>query len=274
MDINRVVFCLNSSPVYSGMWDIVSEVYTKTTDFTPTLIFCGTQDELDQEVKSNFGEVYLFPRYPEVIQNPNLDWSTVWTLFWAIANKFPNDICLFSGIDEIPISTVLWDRVATYPDNKYIVPLGADPYRIYRQRGLPYYSQPTIATGHNCGKGSTFKRIFQIENDLQDELQKVWNCRDRFRQISIHPTMGSVEWWGIDEAYTSKFVYDHPDVIFFEEEWVQEYLQGRKIDRSVGCSYDINKLKEKYYWTTHLVRPLAEPNNMQKVSRLLADMGI
>jgi hypothetical protein len=252
------------------MWDIVSEVYTRTTDFIPTLIFCGSQEELNREVKSNFGEVHLFPRYPEVIKNPNLDWSVTWTLYWAIANKFPDDVCLFSGIDEIPISTVLWDRLEKIPNDKYVVPLGANPYRKFGLHGI-------IASGHNCALGSTFKRTFQIEEHLDDELKKVWNLRYEYSKRvprNLFALENLQQWWGLDEAYISSKVYDHPDVIFFEDEWAQEYLQARKIDRSSDCVYDIDKLRERYYWTAHLVRPLSDPNNKRIVMQLLEDMGL
>ena len=270
MKIDRVVFCLNSSPLYSGMWDIVSEVYSKTTDFIPTLIFCGTKEEMQQEVKSEYGEVYLFPRYPEVIVNPNLDWSVTWTLYWAIANKFPDDVCLFSGIDEIPISSVLWDKIADIPDDKYVVPLGPHPYRKYGLDGI-------IATGHNCAKGHVFKKIFNIENNLKDELLRVWNlrfeCSKRIPK-NLFALQNNQQWWGLDEAYTSSIVYENPDVVFLKDDWIQENLQGRKIDRSTGCAYDIGLLKERYYWTAHLVRPLSVLNNKKIITQLLKDMGI
>ena len=88
MKIDRVVFCLNSSPTYSGMWDIVSEVYTKHTNIKPTLVFSGTEKELLDEVKKDFGEVFLLPKYQSVVSNPSLDWSVTWTAFWAMANLF------------------------------------------------------------------------------------------------------------------------------------------------------------------------------------------
>ena len=270
MKIDRVVFCLNSSPVYSGMWDIVSEVYTKITDFTPTLIFCGTQKELEREVKSDFGEVYLFPRFPQVITNPNLDWSVTWTLHWAIANKFPNDVCLFSGIDEIPISSVLWDKLEKIPNDKYVVTQGTNPYKEYGFEGV-------IANGHTCGLGSTFKRIFEIEDDLEDELDRIWDSRYEFSKRipqNLFNLEKKQEWWGLDEAYISSKVYDHPDVIFLEDDWVQKNLEDKKIDRSNGCIYDVNRLRERDHWTAHIVRPLSNLGNKKIVVQLLKDMGL
>lgn len=264
MKIDRVVFCLNSSPLYSGMWDIVSEVYIKNTDFIPTLIFCGTQEELDNEVKSNFDEVFLLPKYEEVICNPSLDWSVTWTAFWAIANMFPDEVCLFSGIDEIPISDRLWNKLSDIPDDKYVVGLGSNPYRTGRH----------IASGSNCAKGKVLKKVLDIEDDLKSELKKIWNNRSELASYVDAWNAENMGWWGLDEACVTSKVHDDSNVVFLDNAWVAEYLQSRKIDRGSGCAYDPKKLKEKYYWCAHIVRPLSDPSNKEKVLQLLEDMEI
>ena len=270
MKIDRVVVCLNSSPLYSGMWDIISEVYAKTTSYVPTLIFCGTQKELSREVKSDFGEVYLLPRHPEVISARDYDWSVVWSLYWAIANKFPDDVCLFSGIDEIPISTALWDKIADVDDDKYVIPLGRNPYAKHNLYGI-------VANGHNVGKGSVYKEIFEIEDNLQTELARVWNSRYEFSK-RVPQNLFALEnlqnWWGLDEAYVSSKVYDHKDVVFFDDGWAQQELFAKRICRSTGWSYDEEKVKNNYYWAAHMPRPLSDPANMQRVEELLRTMGL
>tara|TARA_R100001082_G_scaffold110310_1_gene89892 strand:+ start:224 stop:1021 length:798 start_codon:yes stop_codon:yes gene_type:complete len=264
MKIKRAVVCLNSSPLYSGMWDILAEVYEKTTDIIPTLIFCGTKDELEKEVKTDFGEVYIFPQYKEFVERPDLDWTVTWTLFWAIANKFPDDVCCFTGIDELPISAVLWEKISKIPDNKYIVGLGSKPYGDFEH----------IASGHNIGKGSTFKKILDIHSDLKVELNRVWELRYDLSRCNFGWNLEDNGWWGMDEAYISSKLYDHPDVVFIDNDWVSENLQSKKIDRMFNCSYDIHRLNTKDYWTAHLIRPITDPNKKEIVLRLLKDMGI
>lgn len=263
MKIDRVVFCLNSSPTYSFMWDIVSEAYAKNTDFIPTLIFCGTEEELHKEVQSDFGEVFLMPRYEEVICNWNLDWSAPWTAFWAMANMFPDDVCLFSGIDEIPISDKLWNKISEFPDDKYIVGLGPTPYS---------HDRCHIASGHNCAKGKVFKDVLEIRDELEAELKDKWENRFKLAEYITAWNMEKKGWWGLDEAIISNIMHNHPSVVFLDHGWVQENLQGRKICRGSGFNYDVEKLKSKYYWTAHMPRPLSKRNNMKRVQRLLRDM--
>tara|TARA_R110000824_G_scaffold122128_6_gene278847 strand:- start:2073 stop:2837 length:765 start_codon:yes stop_codon:yes gene_type:complete len=252
------------------MWDIVSEVYVKKTNYIPTLIFCGTQEELDSEIKGDFGEVYLLPRHPEVIVTPDYDWSVVWSLYWAIANKFPDDVCLFSGIDEIPITTVLWDKIGEIDEEKYVIPLGRNPYAKHNLYGI-------VANGHNCAKGSTFKKIFDIEDDLQTELNRVWNlrfeCSRRVPQ-NLFALQNLQNWWGLDEAYVSSKVYEHEDVVFFDDQWAQRELFSKRICRGTGWKYDESKVQENYYWSAHMPRPLSDLNNKNKIIRLLETMGV
>tara|TARA_R100000388_G_C7243946_1_gene163528 strand:- start:3846 stop:4643 length:798 start_codon:yes stop_codon:yes gene_type:complete len=264
MKIDRAVMCLNSSLLYSGMWDIVAKVYKETTDIIPTLIFCGTQEELDREVKTEHGDVYLFPKYEKFIQRPDLDWTVTWTLFWAIANKFPNDVCCFTGIDEIPISSVLWDKISSISDDKYVVGLGANPYGDIKH----------IASGHNIAKGSTFKKILQIEDSLELELKRIWDVRYQLSNSNFGWNLEQNNWWGMDEAYISSKLYDHDDVIFMDNRWVSQNLQSKKIDRMYNCSYELDRLKNKDYWTAHLVRPLTDPSKKQIVLNLIKDMGL
>ena len=265
--------CLNSSQLYTGMWDIVSEVYAKTTDFIPTLFFCGTQEELNNEVKKDYGEVVRLDRFPEVIANPELDWSVTWSLFWGIANKFPEDICMFSGIDDIPISNVLWDAIEAVPDGSFVVPLGNNPYNIPSVDGTKH----VVANGYTVGKGKLIKKMFDIEDDLQIELNKVWRNRHIF--ASEFPTnhanlAGWQMWWGMDEAYISSFVHNNSNVTFFDQDWVSKNLQSTKIDRARGFEYDPEKVKDKSHSWASMPRPLTEQANMDKVTNLLKHMGI
>ena len=81
-----------------------------------------------------------------------------------------------------------------------------------------------------------------------------------------------MSWWGLDEAYISSKLYGHDKVVFMNDQWVDEQLQKRKICRGSNCNYDKQKLKERYYWTAHMVRPLSDPNNLKKILQLVEDL--
>tara|TARA_R100001129_G_scaffold141477_1_gene102704 strand:+ start:2918 stop:3706 length:789 start_codon:yes stop_codon:yes gene_type:complete len=261
MKLDRVVFALNSNPLYSGMWDIVSEVYSKKTSLIPTLLFVGTQDELEKEINFNFGEVYLLPKYEEFISNPSLDWTVTWSLYWGISNLFPNDFCLTSGMDEIPLSSALWDMIEPIDDSKFVVGLGPHPYG----------SHKLIGSGQNSGKGSTYKKIFDIKDDLYEELKRIWDLKEKLPRANL---IGG-SWWGLDEDYISTKVYNNSDVHFLDQDWVNNNLQSKKICRSRdGFGYNAELINNGFYWTAHMVRPLSDPNNQALIDKLLKDIRI
>ena len=273
MKINRVCVCLNSSPLYTRMWDIFSEVYTKTTDIIPTLFFCGTEEELDNEVKNNFGEVILLERFPEVIVNPALDWSVIWSLFWGIANYFPKEVCMISGVDDLPMSNIIWKSMEHIPDDKFVIPLGDNPYDI----ASIDKSVHLIANGYTTGTGEVIKKLFNIDDNLRIELNKVWSNKHSFASKfpSNHANLaGWQRWWGMDEAYISTFVHGNSNVVFFDNEWVIKNIKDKKIDRATNFHYDIEKVKNGKYPFAHIPRPLTDTENMEKVSTLLKHMGV
>ena len=265
MKVDRVVFCLNTSPLYSGMWDIVSKVYAKKTNLIPTLIFVGTQEEADREIKENYGEVYVLPRHDEFIVRKDLDWTVSWTLHWAVANMFPDDVCQSSGIDEIPCDDTMEKLCAQIPEGKYFFPLGPDPYGI-----------KIVANGYGTGKGSDIKRILGIKDDLKEELARIWSKKDEFcsRVPQNHIDVRNRGWWGMDEAYISSVVYGHPDVVFLSQESAKAILNNRRIARNKGCTYDKEALKKGHYWSCHMVRPLSDPKNKKIIDQLIEDLGV
>lgn len=268
MKIDRVLFSLNASPLYRGMWDIVSKVYTQKTNMIPTLIFVGTQEEADAEIKESYGEVVVLPKHEKYIARPELDWTVPWTLYWATANLFPDDICTMSGIDEIPCNNLIEKIADQVPDDKILFPLGPDPYRS---------RPPIVANGHNTAKGSTFKRVLKIEDDLEKELERIWSSKDEFcsKIPHNHAAVRGRKWWGMDEAYISTIVYGHPDCLFVDQASANTFLTSRRIQRNIGkCQYDPQKLKDGYYWSCHMMRPLTDPENLKITNDILRDLGI
>ncbi len=265
MNIDRIVFCLNASPLYSGMWDIVSKVYTQKTKYKPTLIFVGTKEELYNEVKHDYGEVYRVDPVPEYVVNPNLDWTVMWTCYWYMANKFPDDVCMLSGIDEIPCNNMVGEIAKQVPDDKYFFPLGPNPY-----------GNNIVANGWSIAKGSVLKNVLGIEDDLRDELKRIWENKDDFckRVPQNHHDVRSRGWWGMDEAYISSVVYGHPDTVFLSDADAKNLFFSRRITRNSMCSYDVEKMKQGAYWAVHMVRPITEESNKKIIDKILYDLDV
>jgi hypothetical protein len=133
-----------------------------------------------------------------------------------------------------------------------------------------------VANSHNTAKGSDIKRILGIKDDLKEELARIWSQKDEFcsRVPQNHRSVRGRGWWGMDEAYISSIVYDHPDVVFLSKEDCKTQLNDRRISRSFKCVYDKKALKNGQYWSCHMVRPLSDPKNKKIIDEILEDLEI
>ena len=104
MKIDRVIFCLNNNPVYTGLWNPISRAWKLKWGITPTLMFVGTEDELkSHDLSKEYGEIVRLNPVPEVVVNPSLDWSATWALFYG-ASLFPNEVVTLMGLDQLLLS--------------------------------------------------------------------------------------------------------------------------------------------------------------------------
>lgn len=248
MKIDRVILVLNNNPSYTHFWKVVSKVWKDNFNITPTLIFNGTQSEFDG---NNFGippEDYIIVNKVPEVSEPNPDWSVTWSFFWG-ASQFPNDTCLLAGIDQIPLGDLFFRKISEFSDDKFIVGF-SDAYKNYTKDTLGYFNTVTnvlYPSSHLVGKGRKFKEIFEINDNWEDELLKVFNSQDRYH---LQNNFYTVKLWGLDECYASEKISIHKnqeDLIHLDIFW--DYWVKNRIDLcgKINSNYDINLLKEGHY---------------------------
>jgi hypothetical protein len=232
MKVNRVLLALNSNPVYTKFWNFVAPLWADKFDIKPTLIFFGNDDDID---RNNLNTSYDIIK---IENNSYGRWSIPWSLFW-LASRFPNDICMTCGIDEIPLSFDFFNKISSISDDKFIIGL-SDAYNGYKIDTLSYYNTSTnvlYPSAYVVSKGLKFKEIFKIEDDFISELSKVEK-----NKINYHVPTNDL--WGIDECYYSDmiFKYDNPgDIIYLD------YYKTFGPRRLYESNFDINLLKNGYY---------------------------
>lgn len=248
MKINRVILALNNNPVYTGFWNIVAPVWKKNFNIKPTLVFNGTQEEFygNNFILDSFD--YLILDRVNNVSESNPDWSVTWSLFWA-ASQFSDDICLLSGIDQIPIGNFFFEKLNSIEDDKFIVGF-SDAYKNYTKETLGYFNTQTnvlYPSSHLVGKGSLFKKIFKIEDVWIEEITKVHKSKDRYHlRNKFYPS----KLWGLDECYLSEMISLYPnqnELVFLDIFW--DYFQKRRIDLSgrINENFDLNLIKSGYY---------------------------
>jgi hypothetical protein len=248
MKIDRVILAVDNNPAYAVYWNIVSKVWKEKFNIEPTLIFHGSNLEFEsQNFNIDTFDYKIIPHIPE-LSDPKPNWVVPWSLFWG-ASQYKNEVCLLSGIDQIPICDIFFKKIINIEDNKFIVGF-ADAYKKYNQHTLGYFNTQTnvlYPSSHLVGKGKKFKEIFQIENNFEVEAIKVFNSKERYYlNNNFYP---SSKLWGLDECYASEKIStynDQKDIIELNLFW--DYWIPNRIDiHTPNVNFDLNLVKSGYY---------------------------
>lgn len=257
MKIDRVVFCLNSNPLYRNFWNVFSRVWKDKFDITPTLLFSGSEEELRaQELSEQYGEIIRLNPVPEVVVDPTLDWSITWALFWG-PTLFPEDVCLTSGIDQLPLSDMFMKLIKDIPEDDYVVGF-SDAYT-----GCSHFP-----SSHHVAKGKNYKKIYDIDSSWENEVKKV------FKSAKTRHTNLPSNLWGLDELYSSEVLRSHPE---FPEKvhLIKEFHTSwnpRRLCRSRLWGWDKAALKNGEYSELHAPRPYNNGNNKKFIDSIVTEL--
>jgi len=254
MKADRVLMCLNNNPIYTGFWNVFSPVWKKKWGVIPTLIFVGTEEELESNnFSTEFGEIVRLDPVPEVVTDPSLDWSVTWALYYG-TSLFPDDVCFTTGIDQVLLSDRYFKWIDSVEDDKYVIGF-ADAYDNYDLNTLGYKSKKEgffFPTSHQCGKGKTFQEIFQFEDTWEAEAKKVFAKRHEYDVV------GRQNLWGLDETYASDKIAEWEDnekrLVRVRNFWSDVF--PTRIERGgKNMSFNPNSLKAGAYFELHSPRP-------------------
>jgi hypothetical protein len=247
MKIDRVILAVDNNPIYTVYWNIVSEIWDKKFNIKPTLIFHGDEEEFKSCNFNTSNYDYLILSPMPHISNPKPNWVIPWSLFWG-ATQYMDDVCLLSGLDQIPVGDFFFKRLLDIDDDKFIIGF-ADAYKTYNQYTLGYFNTQTnvlYPSSHLVGKGKKFKDIFQIEESFEEEAIKVFNNKEKYYlNNNFYP---SSKLWGLGECYASEklSIYKEEDIIKLNLFW--NYWMPNRIDfHTINVDFDLNLVKTGYY---------------------------
>lgn len=261
MKIDRLIVCLNNNLTYTGFWNAFSPVWLNKFNLKPTLAFVGTQEELESlSLSTEYGDIIRLDPVPEVIVTRDRDWSVTWALFWA-ASRFPEEVCMLQGIDQMPLSNFFFDSIKDIDSEKYVIGFSEAYEDLSINRNYGYHPKhgQMYPTSHHVAKGKIFSKIYNIDPDWIQEIKKVFSCRSDYKL--------SYDLWGFDECYSSQLINDHKkkygDSMFFNLRiFKSHYSLSHKLDRGFHVSgedliWDSEKLKNGHYTELHAPRPYA-----------------
>ena len=245
--IDRVIFCLTNNETYIDFWNYISKVYKEKYNTTPTLFFSGTETDLNNLISSNrlskeYGEIYHLPRVEGVFYVDDLDWTCTWGLFYG-SSLFPDDICMLSGIDQIPLNNYLFEYLDKHDYRDFYNIMWSDAY------GDNFASGKVYPSSHHIAKGKYFKQLYNIEDKWEDELKKVFNSKDK---ITFSYLYNKNNLWGLDELYSSHII--------------NEYLQN-----NLDSNVKLHKNIFTHYSMTRLNRNDLNRYNLQDLLRLVKE---
>lgn len=266
MKIDRVILPLNDNKNYTEFWNIFGPVWKNKFKIIPTMIFVGTQEQLDSNnFNKELGDIIRLDPIPEVVETYP-DWSVTWSIIYG-ATLFPDDVCLTHGIDQLPLSNFFFDHISDIDKSKFVVGF-ADAYLGYTPQTLGYFNTVTnvmYPSSHLVGLGSTYKKIYNTDESWRNEIIKVYNLKNQYLLKNCYYSNSS---WGLDECYSSECIsrYNQTDIVLldiFKRHW-----HPRRIDRGgQNLNFDIDLLKQGYYSELHAFRPYSA--NAELVNKII-----
>jgi hypothetical protein len=219
LKLDRAIIACDRNETYLDFWPLVAQAWTKFVGVKPTLALIAPKSV---PVNESFGEVLRFEPIPGI---PSWFYAQVIRLFLPI--YFPNDVCITSDMDMLPIrGSYFIDSIKEIADDKIVF------YRANLKDGR--YPICYVA-----GKGSTFQEIFQLQSlDDIPQLVYAWYRRG----------FG----WDTDEVLLKEYAY----------KWHEQtgrcvglgHSATGRIDRG-GWQWDPKLLKQGYYIEAHMIRP-------------------
>lgn len=158
IELKRVILSTNDDPLYVEFWPIVAPLWAKM-GLRPTLAFVANEDS---PIDTSLGDVIRFAPLPDV---PESLQAQVIRLFLPIL--FPEDGCLISDIDMLPISRTYFEEGASHcPENGFLA---------YRNKAPGYEGGGKYPMCYLAAKGHVFQSIFGISQKNQiAELIRSW----------------------------------------------------------------------------------------------------
>jgi hypothetical protein len=243
MKIDRAILISDNNPLYYSFWNNLSKTYKEKFNINPTLIFFGTQEELETaNLSTKYGNIII-----ETSVNNVLPWQYTWALFYY-TKFYLNEVCVIMGIDQIPLGTYfLKDIIQDVNDDQYVM-LIDDQYTLENKFPKKWDQGGFSPSAYHIAKGSTFNSIYNFEDSFEKEIKKI-------NSLNI-PTMW-IDGWGTDEAYSSKMLREYHNRDRISDLSASDSFLKRRIDchRHNEVPYDINLLNSNYFIECHACRP-------------------
>jgi len=247
MKIDRVILGCDSHPNYLPFWNLTSKVWSKLTDFRPTLGLIA--DKIPDDLDTTYGDIILVKPIENI---PTARQAQIVRFF--LPSQFPEDVCLTSDIDMLPLSNEYFINLIKDVPDDHLAVFSSDS----TLPGFP--NHPSFAVGYNAAKGKVFEKIVQGNMHNFDQKLKQW---DSFNHGWFTDEIMFFKCWSAwmeRKEKTSLFKRGFnvsPDPTYIN-----------RIDRSNDCLYYQHLLKAGFYYDFHMPRPYKD--HADKIHEILS----
>jgi hypothetical protein len=223
MKIDRVILS-GDKPFYLDFWPYAARAWKQLLGIKPTLVIIG-----DHKVDTSLGDVIRFKPIKGVPTG-----LTAQVIRLLLPALFPNDVCIISDIDQLPIKASYFrDMIASIPVNKFV---------IYNDKA---YKKDTkrLPMCYCVAQGKTFAELFNLKSpqDISRKIKK-WN------------------------SYNHGFFTDEQILYNYIKHWKDSRKRCVKLGDGLGprdkrrinrnrWKYDPALVKKGFYVDAHLLRP-------------------
>jgi hypothetical protein len=232
-EIDRVILSTNNDPRYIEFWPVVAKVW-QAMGIRPTLALIATED---CPIDTSLGDIIRFDPMPDVSEV--LQAQAIRLLVPAF---FPEDICLISDIDMLPMgSSYFKDWAKSCPEDTFLV---------YRDWVWADWLKRTSMC-YNAAKGKLFADMFGVTSpeDIPHILRKWQNLNWGWETDELVLYASINEW----ESKGNPVMRLHHAV-------------GPRLDRG-GWNIDFDLIDVTSYHDCHCPRPYSE--NKETIDKIV-----
>lgn len=235
--ITRVILSTNDHPDYIQFWPLVAQFWRDVVGARPTLAYINEQNA---PLDASLGDIIKFKPIPGVPTSVHAQ-----TIRLLLPTLFPDDICITSDIDMIPLQkNYFTDPLKDLKSGEFVV---------YR-RDAYGEDQKRFPMCYFAAHGSTFKDIFNKDSRPLDEVIRSWFAHR--------------QGWSTDEYMATKLIHEWPK---FDTHCVllkNTINAENRVDRS-NWQYDKKRLRERFYVDSHMLRSYEK--HKERIDQLVRD---
>jgi tetratricopeptide (TPR) repeat protein len=225
LEIKRVILATDGNPFYKDFWALAAPLWTKM-GYRPTLAFIADDD---CPIDETLGDVIRFAPLPNV--PIAMQAQAVRLLLPAL---FPDDGCIISDIDMLPISRAYFEEGATHCSD--------EEFLVYRNMAPGYQFGGKFPMCYMAAKGRVFGSVFGVKNreQIADVLTSWASTNQGWYTDEIFAFMCAKKW----EANGGKIV-------------LLNHTVGPRLDR-IHWNYDFDTVSVADFIDCHCPRPYSD----------------